>query len=107
ELTTDGPEIVALQHRAADVARAQIGDPAKAAGLYEAILESEPSDERAATHLRALYAETKREKDLARLLGQLIDVAPTPGARTELRIELARLQFEKFDSGLLAIDTLR
>src|SRR5439155_25298877 len=44
-------------------------------------------------------------RDLARLLGRLIDVATTPADRTKLRLELARLQAATSNED--AIETLR
>jgi tetratricopeptide (TPR) repeat protein len=73
--------------------------------LYETIFENAPTDDRAATALRELYAKNKQERDLARLLGRLIEVATTPAERTKLRLELARLQAATSNED--AIETLR
>src|SRR5262249_8289434 len=105
ELSTDGLELARLQHAAAEIANKKLGDIARAVELYETIFENAPTDDRAASALRELYAQNKQERDLARLLGRLIDVATTPGERTKLRLELARLQAATSNED--AIDTLR
>jgi tetratricopeptide (TPR) repeat protein len=107
ELANDGREVSFLQHRAAEVARTRLNDAKQAIALFEAILEAEPTDARAAQALRELYAETKRDKDLAKLLTRLVDVAESPAERTPLRLELAKLQAEAFDAASDAIETLR
>jgi tetratricopeptide (TPR) repeat protein len=91
ELTTDGSALLSLRHRAAEVARDKLDDASRAIDLYEAILDTEPSDERAAAALRAIYAGKGRGSDLERLLGRLVDVAQTPSQRTTLRLELTKL----------------
>jgi tetratricopeptide (TPR) repeat protein len=105
ELATDGLELARLQHAAAEIASQKLGDIPRAVELYETIFENTPTDERASSALRDLYAKNKQERDLARLLGRLIDVATTPGERTKLRLELARLQAAGSNED--AIETLR
>lgn len=107
ELVTDGGEAVTLKHRAARVLADRLRDVRRATALYEEILEREPSDADAAASLRRLYGEQGRDKDLARLLAQLIDVATTQGDRATLRIELAWLQSERFKAPDDAVETLR
>ena len=46
-------------------------------------------------------------RELGKLLQLLVDNAQTPGARTTLRLDLAALQEERFQSPSDAIDTLR
>lgn len=106
ENTMDGGEALELRRRAATVVQEKLGDKARAISLHQEILDSEPADERAARALRDLYAETGRDKDLARLLLNLIDNATSTAERVALRIDLARLQTEKFDAPTDAIDTL-
>ncbi|HEX9296756.1 MAG TPA: hypothetical protein VF881_13015, partial [Polyangiaceae bacterium] len=91
ELATDGLELARLQHLAAGIAHQKLDDLPRAVELYETIFENNPSDERASSALRQLYAKNEQERDLARLLGRLIDVATTPAERTKLRLELATL----------------
>ena len=54
-----------------------------------------------------LYGELGKYNELARLLSTLIELAESPEARSVLRVDLARLQLEKFESARDAIDTLR
>jgi len=106
EHVMDGAEALELRRKAATVVLEKLGDKARAITLQQEILESEPSDEKAARALRDLYAETGRDKDLARLLLSLVDNATTVEERIALRLDLAKLQMEKFDAPNDAIDTL-
>lgn len=107
EAESDGDEALALRHRAADVAADRLGDRERALRLYETIFEQERGDRRAQERLRALYAETGKSEPLAKLLRTLVDIAESPEERTALRLELARVQLEKFDAPEDATDTLR
>jgi len=106
ELTAGG-EAVALKHEAARVLVDKLHDTPPAVTLYEEILDSDPEDAQAASSLRLLYSQTGRDRDLSRLLVRLVDVAPSVAQRSELRLELARLQAERFRAPEDAIDTLR
>jgi len=107
ELAMEGQQALLLKHEAAGVLVGRLGDTDRAIALYEEILDAEPSDERAASALRALYASAGRDKELARLLSRLIDVATTQDERATLRIELARLQADRFRAPNDAIETLK
>jgi tetratricopeptide (TPR) repeat protein len=107
EANPDGGEALALRHRAAEVAAERLGDKGRAVALYEGIFEQERSDVRAQERLRALYSELARWNELAKLLSTLIDLAESPSTRSALRLDLARIQLEKFTSTPDAIDTLR
>ncbi|HKQ71040.1 MAG TPA: tetratricopeptide repeat protein, partial [Polyangiaceae bacterium] len=105
ELSTDGIELSRLQHLAAEIASGKLGDDARAVELYETIFENDPSDARASSALRELYAKGGQSRDLARLLERLVDVATTSDERTKLRLELARLTAKTSTED--AIETLR
>jgi tetratricopeptide (TPR) repeat protein len=107
ELAGDGAEAVALKHQAARVLVDKLHDTAPATTLYEEIVDSDPEDSTAAAALRTLYNQAGRDRDLARLLMRLIDVATSLTQRTELRLELAKLQAERFRAPEDAIETLR
>jgi tetratricopeptide (TPR) repeat protein len=107
ELVPDGVVALTLKHEAARVLVDRLRDPARATTLYEEILDAEPLDAPAADALRSLYGEAGRDRDLAKLLMRLIDVATTQEQRATLRLELARLQNDKFRSPDDAIETLR
>jgi tetratricopeptide (TPR) repeat protein len=107
EDAADGAQALALRHRAAEVAAERLGDRDRAAALYEEIFEQERGDTRAQQRLVALYGELGKYNELARLLMTLIDLAESPSARATLRVDLARLQLEKFENPRDAIDTLR
>jgi tetratricopeptide (TPR) repeat protein len=107
ELADDGATAVALKHEAAGVLGSKLGDEKRAIALFEEILDADPEDARAAAALRSLYGKAGRDKDLARLLVRLIEVVAGPEARTELRLDLARLQADRFRAPVDAIETLR
>ncbi len=107
EIATDGGKALALRHEAARVLAEKLNDPGRATSLYEEILDSEPTDAPAATALRSLYSQAGRDRDLARLLMRLIDVATGQAERASLRLELSKLQSAKFRAEDDAIETLR
>jgi tetratricopeptide (TPR) repeat protein len=107
ELVVDGGDALALRHQAARVLEQELHDGERATLLYEEILDAEPTDASAADALRRLYGAAKRERDLAKLLARLIDVATSQGARAALRLELAKLYAEPFQAPEDAIETLR
>ena len=107
EAESDGEQALRLRHRAAEVASERLGDRDRAVALYEEILEQERGDARAQERLRALYGELGKYNELARLLATLIELAESADARSLLRVDLARLQLEKFENVRDASDTLR
>lgn len=107
ELALDGAQSIALRHEAANVLVDRLREAPRAIALYEEILDAEPSDPRAAAALRGLYADAGRHKDLAKLLSRLVDVATSQDERANLRLELARLQADRFRAVDDAIETLR
>jgi tetratricopeptide (TPR) repeat protein len=100
----DGRE---LRHRAALLASERLRDARKSSQIYLDLLEEDPTDVRASDALRVALVESERWKDLARLLGTLIDVAQTTEERLTLRLELASLHVERFDDSGAAIEQLR
>jgi Tfp pilus assembly protein PilF len=107
ELVNDGAAAIALKREAASVCVDKLQQPQRAVGLYEEILDAAPDDAAAASALRSLYGQSGRSKELAKLLVRLVDVATNREQRTELRLELATLQAERFRANDDAIDTLR
>lgn len=107
EAEADGVKAMQLRHRAAEVATNDLGDKNRAVAFYEEILEAERTDTKAQASLRALYGDLGKFNELAKLLGTLVELAESPAERSALRIELARLQLEKFEAPREASDTLR
>ena len=107
ELGADAATVRALRRNAAVIARDKLTLPAKAIALYEQLFEDEPNDTDASDALRALYARANRFDDLGRLLERLIDMAESPSARSVLRMELAKLNEERFQALDTAIELLR
>ncbi len=101
------PEQHATQHRAAEVIVEHLRDPDRAITIYEAILEAEPSDRLASDRVRELYVREGRFKDVAKLLELLVETAQSAGERAQHRIDLAKLQEEKFGAPRDAAETLR
>jgi tetratricopeptide (TPR) repeat protein len=100
-------EMAALQHRAARVMIDSLKDAPRAIALYEEILERDPHDAVAAASLRTLYSDAGRDRDLGKLLELQIETAGSAEERARLRLDLARLQEEKFSAPRDAVDTLR
>ncbi len=107
ELGADAAAVRALRRKAAGIARDKLSQPAKAIALYEQLFEDDPNDADASSALRGLYAAANRYDDLGRLLERLVDLAESPGARSTLRLELAKLNEERFQSLDTAIELLR
>ncbi len=107
ELGADATQVRSLRRRAAEIARDNLVQPAKAIALYEQLFEDDPNDTNASSALRGLYARVNRYEDLGRLLERLVDLAEAPAARGALRMELARLSEERFSAPDTAIDLLR
>ncbi|HYQ17837.1 MAG TPA: tetratricopeptide repeat protein, partial [Polyangiaceae bacterium] len=107
ELSADASTVRALRRRAAQIARDELGDTAKATELFEQLFEDDPSDRDAANALRSLYPLADAYQELGRLLERLIDMAESPAARTALRLELSRLNRDKFSSLDTSIELLR
>jgi tetratricopeptide (TPR) repeat protein len=107
ENALDGGHALALRHEAAAVLVDKVKDTARATTLYEEVLDSEPTDAPAAAALRDLYGQAGRDRDLGRLLMRLIDVATAQSERASLRLELAKLQSDRFKTQDDAIETLR
>jgi golgin subfamily B member 1 len=107
DLSAEPATVRALRRRAAEIARDKLSDVAKATELFEQLFEDDPNDQAAAAALRALYPAAGRYQELGRLLERLVDMAESPAARTALRLELAQLNRERFESLDTAIDLLR
>ncbi len=107
ESSSDGAEVSRLKHEAADVLATQLGQNDKAIDLYRDLLDQDPSDAGASQKLRALFESTNKHAELGKLLTRLIETASTVADRAALRMELSRLQSDKFEQTADAIDTLR
>lgn len=96
-----------LRHRAAVIAREKLAQPDDAIGIYEQLFEDEPSDRVASAALRELYPGAKRWEDLGRLLERLVDMSDAAAERSALRLELAKLNVERFELTDAAVELLR
>jgi tetratricopeptide (TPR) repeat protein len=102
-----GSDMSALQHRAARVITEKLDDAPRAIEIYETILEAEPSDRTASSALRELYVREGRDRDHGRLLELLVETSKDAGERATHRLDLAKIQDEKFGSPRDAAETLR
>jgi tetratricopeptide (TPR) repeat protein len=75
--------------------------------MYEQLFEDDPSDKQASAALRELYQAASAWEKLGRLLERLIDQADGATERSALRLELARLNVERFEAVDTAVDLLR
>lgn len=94
ELAADGESIRELRHEAAEVARRELSDLQAATDLHEQNFEAQPTDERASSALRELYAEAGKKKELLALLTRLVDVSDDKAKRSGLRLEAAKVANE-------------
>ncbi|HEV8244575.1 MAG TPA: tetratricopeptide repeat protein, partial [Polyangiaceae bacterium] len=107
ELAAESSEIRELRRRAALLARDRLDDNPAAIELFERIFEDDPAAGDTAQALRDLYQHEKRWEELGRLLERLIELADAPSQRSALRIELARLNEERFKKPERAVELLR
>jgi tetratricopeptide (TPR) repeat protein len=107
DLAADGGSVRDLRHRAATLAREKLGKPKEAIAIFQQLFEDDPQDMASATALRELYAAGKSWQDLGRLLERLIDLAESPSARGDLRMELARLNVDQFQALDAAVELAR
>ncbi len=78
-----------------------------AIGIYEQLFEDDPQDRDAAAALRELYVSASRWENLGRLLERLVDNADSASERSALRIDLAKLNVERFQAIDAAVDFLK
>ena len=80
ETVYDGDELARIHRRMGDLARVQLGDPARAAKAYERVLELDPGSAQVTTALREIYEATERwdalQQVLQRALGEVGDNEP-------------------------------
>jgi tetratricopeptide (TPR) repeat protein len=100
-------EMADVQHRAAKVIVEKLDDLPRAIGIYEGILEQDPSDRVASQSVRELYVREGRDKDLAKLLELLVETSASSSERALHRLDLAQIQEEKFGAPRDAVETLR
>ncbi|MCE7890335.1 MAG: hypothetical protein DYH12_11650 [Sorangiineae bacterium PRO1] len=107
ELGAAGAEIRELRHRAAAIAQGKLDRRDDAIGIYEQLFEDDPQDRDAAAALRELYVSASRWENLGRLLERLVDNADSASERSALRIDLAKLNVERFQAIDAAVDFLK
>lgn len=107
ELRADAGVLRELRLRAATIAQEQLKDVPRAIELFEHLFEDEPTDTQASNALRGLLAQAERWDQLGRLLERLVDIADAPSERSALRLELARLNRERFELPDVAIELMR
>ncbi|HET9933934.1 MAG TPA: tetratricopeptide repeat protein, partial [Polyangiaceae bacterium] len=107
EIRSDAEGVRALRRRAAELSRDKLGDARRAVEFFEQLFEEDPADQASAQALEVLYPQLGSFQELSRLYERQIEVATTPAARSALRLELARLNQDKFGAVESAIENLR
>lgn len=107
ELTEDAQALTALRHQAALMAREKLNKPKVALELYGQLFDNDSADSVTSGALRELYTQGKQWDELRKLLERLVDVAGTPTAKNELRLELAALCRDKLKDAAGASEALR
>ena len=107
EIGATGSIVRELRHRAARIARHELSQLEDAITLYEQLFEDDPQDRVASSALRELYGASERWENLGQLLERLVDLCDAPADRSALRIELARLNVERFEAIDTAVELLR
>lgn len=107
DLGASGSEVRELRHRAASLAREKLDQQKDAISIYEQLFEDDPQDRAASSALRELYVAAARWENLGRLLERLVDLCDTPAERSALRLDLAKLNVERFQAVDTAVELLK
>jgi tetratricopeptide (TPR) repeat protein len=78
-------------HRAAQIARVELGDAVRATGLYRDLLQSDATDRQALRELASLYRESAQLPELLALKRGELAVERDPEQALALRLEIAGL----------------
>ncbi len=99
-------ERLALLHAIAGLEENELNDPERAAEAYRAAVDVDDRDQRSLEALTRLHRAAGRFRELASLFAHRVDVADDAGARSALRLELARLQRRELGDLAAAVDQL-
>ncbi len=107
DVVVEAEEVRRLRHDGARLARDHLNKPDVAAQLLERAFEDDPNDSEAASELRELLVRLERYPELAQLMERVIEITDSAEQRASARVELARMQAERFEDFDQAIDSLR
>ena len=88
-LPFDAEAVQELRHKAASLAKDEVGDRQRAIELYRDVLHMDPRDGVATRELAALYQAGDRLPELLMLRHHELDLEPADARRLELRLEIA------------------
>ena len=78
-------------HRAAQIAKVDLGDAVRATGLYRDLMQSDPSDRQALRELASLYRKSSQLPELLELKRSELGLERDPEQMLALRLEIAGL----------------
>lgn len=96
-----------LRLRAANLARRELKQNSKAISLFQELFDNDPTEQETSNALKELYVAEERWQEYSALLERLVDVADSPAVRGDLRMELTRLNMDRFKSLDTAVELLR
>ncbi len=105
--TVDGPRMVELLHRIADLYLTRLDQPESAIGSYRQILDLEERDRKAVARLEELYAGREMWRDLVEVLERTVEFGEDALESKETLFRIAELQEKKLGDDDLAIETYR
>ncbi len=107
ELASDPERQEELLAQNAMVYEEMLEEPESAIGVYNDILELDPTSQRALVALDRLYERLERWTDLADNIGRQLSIADDPEAQTSLMLRLAVLRETRMDAIEAAIEIYR
>lgn len=107
EVAPDDEERIVLLRRLARLVEEGLGLPEAAEGVWQRILDIDPTSNDAMNRLRRLYAARGAYDQLIGVVARQIEAADDPAARTALRKELARIHREARSDRESEIEALR
>jgi tetratricopeptide (TPR) repeat protein len=102
---SDARHQVELLNEVAVIAEDVIGDPKKAVGYYERVLEIDGEHTHSLDALERLYESAENWKSLAELLSKRIEIV-SDAERADLKLRLGRLLLDKLNAPEKALDLL-
>ncbi|HVU02621.1 MAG TPA: tetratricopeptide repeat protein [Polyangiaceae bacterium] len=91
---TTGTESFDLRLRVAEFAAGPLGNPRRAAEVYESLRKEEPADSRVWKPLLDVYRKLRAWKDLEACIASTVEAVYDPAERNHLRMERGRILLE-------------
>lgn len=106
EVEADGRIVRALKTEAARLAAGPLGNGGAAIEILEGLVEDDPDDHESASVLMGAYEKAGRWDELSRLIERLMQSGLEPSEERNLRVSLARIQFERVGDSDRALELL-